>query len=74
MTAYFSSRGPARSNAKRGQSSLADLNLDLSDEDARSQLQNLPVKNEAAKQALFLRHVRSFSKWLLPLRCATFHH
>lgn len=68
MTTYFSSRGPTRSNTKRGQSSLADLNLDLSDEDARSQLQNLPVKNKAAKDALFLRHVRSFSKWLLPLR------
>ncbi|EIE20142.1 origin recognition complex subunit 2 [Coccomyxa subellipsoidea C-169] len=68
MTSYFSSKGPARASAKRGCSSLADLSLDLNDEDARSQLQNLPVKNKEAKQALFAKYVRDFPKWLLPLR------
>lgn len=74
MTSYFSSKGPARASAKRGCSSLADLNLDLNDEDARSQLQNLPVKNKEAKQALFAKYVRDFPKWLLPLRYASLAH
>lgn len=70
MTSYFNSRGPARASTRKGSSNLADLKLDLSDEDARSQLQSLPVKNKEAKQALFAKHVRDFPKWLLPLRCA----